>query len=98
LSVVIQLIPNHVKQEVNGTVTLPPLVFPVCNIKLDWKGLPGKNIQAYLTEEENISMISSPVRRCRRWPWWLRWLTSSGRQFRRQPDRGKPTKRRCTSI
>ncbi len=32
MSVVIQLIPNQSKQEVNGTVILPALVFPGCTI------------------------------------------------------------------
>jgi hypothetical protein len=36
-----------VKLEVNGTVILPPLVFPALNIKPCWKGLPGTNVQAY---------------------------------------------------
>ncbi len=48
---------KSVKQEVNGTVILPPLVFPstalwrapalLLNIQACWKGLPGTDSLAY---------------------------------------------------
>jgi hypothetical protein len=56
MSVVIQKIPNHnlcskpVKQEVNGTVILPPLVFPAFT-------LPGVFVRS-ISDEEKKSFVT----------------------------------------
>jgi hypothetical protein len=65
LSVAIQLIPNHSKKEVNSTVILPLLIFPVqvlANIRLGSEGLPGTNNQAMEKlnpTEQNLGQCST---------------------------------------
>jgi hypothetical protein len=38
-----------IKQQVNGKVILPSLVFPASSIRLSQKGLSGENTAAYVT-------------------------------------------------